>query len=213
MADVPPNADGDLLDTPHGPARVHRLPATAGTAAASGRATVLIGHGAGGSVSAGDIQAVAKVAVAAGIDVVLVTQPYREAGRKSAAPAKQLDVAWEAVVSQLHLGGRPLITGGRSSGARVACRTALATGADGVLCLAFPLITPKGASRQDELDGAGVPVLIVQGTSDRFGMPEPDEGLRREVVTVSGDHGLKKDLPTIADAAVAWLERLIAAAR
>lgn len=209
-SDGAPAPDGDLLETPHGPARVHRLPDTAGTALATGRATVLIGHGAGGSVGAGDIQAFAKAAVAAGIDVVLVEQPYRVAGRRSAAPAKQLDIAWAAVVSQLQLEGRPLVTGGRSSGARVACRTALATGADGVLCLAFPLVTPKGASRQDELDQAGVPVFIVQGSSDRFGMPEPDEAARREVVAVSGDHGLKRDLPIIATAAVDWLERLIA---
>ncbi|MDO9352239.1 MAG: hypothetical protein Q7T55_01000, partial [Solirubrobacteraceae bacterium] len=93
MAD--PASDGDLLDTPHGPARVLRMPETAGTAAATGRATVLIGHGAGGSVAAGDIQAVAAAAVDAGIDVILVTQPYRVAGRKSAAPAKQLDTAWQ----------------------------------------------------------------------------------------------------------------------
>ncbi len=192
-------SDGELLDTPHGPARVFRRPAIG----AAAHATLLLGHGAGGSVEAPDLQAVAAAATGAGIDVVLVEQPYRVAGRRSAAPAPKLDEAWKAVAAQLDLAGRPHFAGGRSSGARVACRTALATGAAGVVCLAFPLITPKGASRQDELDGAGVPVFVAQGESDRFGMPEP--GNAREVLRVRGDHGLKRDLDVVAPAVVAWL--------
>lgn len=194
--------EGELLDTPQGPARIHRR-------AADGQrtATLLLGHGAGGSVEAPDLQAVTRAATEAGIDVVLVEQPYRVAGRRSAAPAPRLDEAWGAILAQLQLGDRPHFVGGRSSGARVACRTARATGAAGVVCLAFPLVTPKGASRQDELDGAGVPVLVVQGESDRFGMPKPDAGLRREVVQVQGDHGLKRDLDIVAAAVVDWIER------
>ncbi len=193
--------DGELLDTPQGPARVHRQ--FAGNGASAGRATLVLGHGAGGSVEAPDLQAVAAAVVAAGLSVVLVEQPYRVAGRRSASPAPRLDEAWISVVTQLELDGRPLFVGGRSSGARVACRTARVTGAAGVVCLAFPLITPKGVSRQDELDGAGVPVLVVQGESDRFGMPEP--GVGRQVVRVRGDHGLKRDLGLVSAAVVEWL--------
>ncbi|MBJ7470694.1 MAG: alpha/beta hydrolase [Solirubrobacteraceae bacterium] len=191
-------AETRLLDTPHGPARVHLHQGLGDR-----RGTLVLGHGAGGSVEAPDLQAVTAGVVALGVDVVLVEQPYRVAGRRSAAPAKQLDVAWVAVLEQLDLVPGPLLVGGRSSGARVACRTAAATGAHGVLCLAFPLVTPKGASRQDELDGAGVPVLVIQGRSDRFGMPEP--GLSREVVQVDGDHALRRDHDAVVAAVTAWI--------
>lgn len=197
--------DAQLIDTPHGPARAHRRPASEGAADPVG--TLLLGHGAGGSVEAPDLQAVTAAATGAGWDVVLVEQPYRVAGRRSAAPAGQLDTAWLAVVAALRLEG-VVVAGGRSSGARVACRTAADSGAAAVLCLGFPLLTPKGVSRQEELDGAGVPVLVVQGESDRFGMPEPDPRLGREVVRVQGDHGLKRDHPAITAAVVAWLARL-----
>lgn len=194
-----------MLDTPHGPARAHiSIPV------GPRLGMLVLGHGAGGSITAPDLQAVAVAAVEAGFAVALVEQPYRVAGRRSAAPAKQLDAAWTAVLGQLDREGAPVFTGGRSSGARVACRTAGATGAAGVVCLAFPLITPKNVSRQDELDGAGVPVLVVQGTTDRFGMPEP--GPDREVVQVTGDHGLKREPLTIAGAVVDWLGRRLRSA-
>lgn len=173
------------------------------------RATLVLGHGAGGSVEAPDLQRVTAAATAAGVDVVLVEQPYRVAGRKSAAPAAQLDEAWIAVLAHLAIDG-PLFVGGRSSGARVACRTAAATGAAGVVALAFPLITPKGVSRQDELDGAGVPVLIVQGESDRFGQPDADAAAQRAVVSVRGDHGLKRDLDLVSAAVVDWIDARLA---
>ena len=179
------------LDTPHGPARAHLQPAE------SPRGALVLGHGAGGGV-------------AAPVSVALVEQPYRVAGRRSPAPAHHLDAAWIAVVEQLRgdaLVGLALVTGGRSSGARVACRTAAATGAVGVLCLAFPLVAPSGKSRQDELDGAFVPVLVVQGENDRFGRPEPAGD--REVVVVRGDHGLKKDLDVVEAAVGKWLSSLL----
>jgi predicted alpha/beta-hydrolase family hydrolase len=195
------------LDTPHGPARAHLHPADAP------RAALVLGHGAGGGVAAPDLVAVTRVAREANVSVALVEQPYRVAGRRSPPRAPVLDAGWIAVVAQLADGplqGVPLITGGRSSGARVACRTAAATGAVAVLCLAFPLIAPSGASRVDELDAVGVSVLVVQGASDRFGMPEATE--RRSVVVVRGDHGLKSDIASLEDAVAGWLMVVVARA-
>jgi predicted alpha/beta-hydrolase family hydrolase len=193
------------LDTPHGPARVHLQPVD------DARAALVLGHGAGGGVAARDLVAASSAANAAGMSVALVEQPYRVAGRRSPPRAPVLDAAWTAIVEQLAAGpleGLALIVGGRSSGARVACRTALATGAIAVLCLAFPLVAPSGASRQEELDGAGVPMLVVQGMSDRFGMPKP--AATRSVVAVRGDHGLKSDVPGIAEAVATWLMVVLA---
>jgi predicted alpha/beta-hydrolase family hydrolase len=193
------------LETPHGPARVHLHPVD------DARAGLVLGHGAAGGVAARDLVAATKAANAAGVSVALVEQPYRVAGRRSPPRAPVLDTDWTAVVEQLtadQLAGLPLVVGGRSSGARVACRTAAATGAVGVLCLAFPLVAPSGASRLEELDGAGVPVLVVQGASDRFGMPEP--AATRSVVVVRGDHGLKSDLAGVAEAVATWLMVVLA---
>src|SRR3954451_6488713 len=127
-------ADVPELATPHGPARAHIHPADGAVAA------VVLGHGAGGGGGAPDLLAAAGAALDAGWSVALVEQPYRVAGRRSAAPAPQLDAAWTAVVAQLRdgpLAGRPVVCGGRSSGARVACRTAAASGATGVVCRGF----------------------------------------------------------------------------
>ena len=164
------------MSTPHGPANVHLHPAD------RPKGALVLGHGAGGGVTARDLVATTGAARAESISVALVEQPYRVAGRRSPAPATQLDTAWTAVVDQLtgeQLRGLPLVVGGRSSGARVACRTAEATGAIGVLCLAFPLQPARrtGAapapSRLPELDAVTVPTLVVQGTRDPFGMPRP----------------------------------------
>lgn len=195
------------LATPHGPARVHLHPAD------GARAALVLGHGAGGGVDAPDLRAAARAARAAGVGVALVEQPYRVAGRRSPAPAKQLDAAWLAVVEQLCAGplsGQAIVAGGRSSGARVACRTAAAAGAAAVLCLAFPVHPPgrPEKSRLDELDAVTVPVLVVQGERDPFGMP-PSGPRRRTVVTVAGDHGLKADLAAVEAAIAAWLPRAI----
>lgn len=174
----------------------------------------MLGHGAGGGVAAPDLAAAARAAIAARVAVALVEQPYRVAGRRSPPRAAALDGAWIAALQALAegpLAGLALIAGGRSSGARVACRTAAATGAIGVLCLAFPLLAPSGSSRQDELDGAGVPVLVVQGAGDRFGVPRPSA--TRTVVVLRGDHGLKSDLAGVADAVGGWLRTVAAAGR
>ncbi len=192
------------LDTPHGPARAHLHPADEPVAA------LVLGHGAGGGVGAPDLVATTKAAQAAGFSVALVEQPYRVAGRRSPAPARQLDAAWEAVVEQLRveaLAGLDMIAGGRSAGARVACRTAAATGASGVLCLAFPVHPPGKAddpekSRLGELDAVTVPVLVVQGESDPFGMPT--DGAGRTVVRVPGNHSLR-DAAAVTAAVSEWL--------
>ena len=199
------------VDTPHGPARVHLH------AADEPAGGLVLGHGAGGGVAAPDLLAARDVALSHGVSVALVEQPYRVAGRKSAAPAKQLDAAWLAVMSWLRdyaLAALPLVAGGRSSGARVACRTVEEAGAVGVLCLAFPWIPPgKGpeGSREPELDAVGVPVLVVQGERDPFGMPVAAPG--RSVVVVAGDHGLKKDLDGVRAAVSGWLPGVLGAQR
>jgi uncharacterized protein len=186
------------IETPHGPARAHVRPAD------DPRGLLVLGHGAGGGVQARDLVAAAGAALAEDLSVALVEQPYRVAGRKSPAPAAQLDAAWAAVIEHLAPTG-VLVTGGRSAGARVACRTAAATGAAGVLCLAFPVHPPgkPEKSRLSELDDVSVPVLIVQGTSDPFGMPPEASG--RTVVTVPGNHSLTGDLDTLRGAIGDWL--------
>jgi uncharacterized protein len=198
------------IDTPFGAATAHLRSAD------EPKATLVLGHGAGGGVTAPDLVAVARVAHSAGVSVALVEQPYRVAGRRSPAPAHQLDTAWSKVIDHLRAGelrGLPLLVGGRSSGARVACRTAEATGAVGVLCLAFPLQTPprSGAapspSRLPELDAVTVPMLVVQGSRDRFGIPPATE--RRIVVQVAADHSLRTDLGAVEDAVGAWLSGLV----
>jgi predicted alpha/beta-hydrolase family hydrolase len=198
------------IDTPHGPARaeLHCAP--------EGRAGLLLGHGAGGGVGAPDLVAATRAAVAAGVHVALVEQPYRVAGRRPPAPAKQLDAAWLAAHAALctadgaAFAGLPIISGGRSSGARVACRTAADTGVAGVLCLAFPVHAPgrPEKTRLAELEPVDVPVLIIQGERDPFGMPPAAPG--RTVVTVAGDHSLKAGIDDVAPAVAAWLPTVLA---
>ena len=199
------------VETPYGVARAHRYQTP------EARAGLVLGHGAGGGVGAPDLVAVARAAQSERLEVVLVEQPYRVAGRRSPPPARQLDAAWRAVLERLRsdeLAGLPLVVGGRSSGARVACRTADATGAVAVLCLAFPLQPPRRAgapaatSRLEELDGVGVPTLVVQGERDPFGIPPA--GPRRTVVLVAGDHSLKADLGAVAAVAREWLAGVLA---
>jgi predicted alpha/beta-hydrolase family hydrolase len=200
------------FETPRGRAHAY-LHETEGA-----RAALVLGHGAGGSVAAPDLVAVTAAALALQVEVALVEQPYRVAGRRTAAPAAQLDESWISVLEQLRrdeLRALPVIVGGRSSGARVACRTARATGAIGVLCLAFPLQPPQRAaassppaSRLPELASVDVPTLVVQGVRDPFGMPPA--GPLREIVEVAGDHRLRADLPAVATAVSAWLEHVLA---
>jgi predicted alpha/beta-hydrolase family hydrolase len=199
------------IETPHGPARAHLHVVDAP------RGALMLGHGAGGGVQAPDLVAATKAAQEVNFSVALVEQPYRVAARRSPAPAKQLEAAWLAVVTRLReheLARLPLVTGGRSQGGRVACRTADEAGAVAVLCLAFPLEAPSRGgkprrSRLDELEAVRVPVLVVQGDRDPFGMPPP--GPSREVVSVPGDHGLKADVDAVASAVRGWLPRIVEA--
>jgi uncharacterized protein len=194
------------VETPSGPARVHLHVAD------EARGALVLGHGAGGGVDAPDLEATTEVALDERFSVALVEQPYLVAGRRSPAPAQRLDEAWTAVVQQLRdgeFGGLPLVVGGRSAGARVACRTAAETGAMAVLCLAFPVHAPgrPEKTREHELDAVELPVLVVQGERDPFGMPA--EGPNRRVVTVAGNHSLKADLDAVRAAVRSWLPEIV----
>lgn len=200
------------LDTPHGPARVNMRAVERPVGA------LVLGHGAGGGVETPDLTATARAARTVGFSVALVEQPYRVAGRRTQPPPVQLDAAWRAVITQLRVGALrevPLVVGGRSAGARVACRTAGEADAVAVVCLAFPLHPPGRAddpskSRLSELEAVPVPVLVVQGERDPFGIPPTGPG--RTVVRVPGNHTLRS--AAAIEAAVAdWLPKVVYAVR
>lgn len=171
----------------------------------------MLGHGAGGGVETPDLRATARAACTVGFNVTLVEQPYRVAGRRTQPAHWQLDAAWVAVIEQLRHGvlrRLPLMVGGRSAGARVACRTAGEVGAAAAVCLAFPLHPPGRAddpskSRLSELEAVRVPVLVVQGKSDPFGMPP--SGPSRKIVPVAGNHSLRST-DAIEVAVADWLQ-------
>jgi uncharacterized protein len=199
---------------------------------------LVLGHGAGGDIDARDLAALADALPGRGVTVVRVRQPWRVAGRKIAGPPAQLDRAWTAVVADLRAGlpalaaGAPLVVGGRSAGARVACRTAAATGAVGCLALAFPLHPPGRPAQTDgqarrtrapELAGTGVPTLVVQGERDTFGGPELFARIgpaHLELVAIPyADHGMKVParapltqaaaLELVVAGVAGWLARLV----
>lgn len=197
------------VGTPQGTARAHVHPPADG---GSPTALLALGHGAGGGVHAPDLVATTDVATRLGLAVALVEQPYRVAGRRAGPRAPALDAAWTVVVGTLRevVGDVPLVVGGRSAGARVACRTARGTGAAGVLCLAFPLRPPRRPDAPDrlgELDPVPVPVLVVQGARDPYGVPPEARG--RTVVVVRGDHALRGDVGALRDAVRAWLPGVV----
>ncbi|GAA2507050.1 alpha/beta hydrolase family protein [Winogradskya humida] len=189
------------ITTPRGPARVQI------TEPDNATSLLVLGHGAGGDVDAPDLTAVHDAAVARKVRVALVTQPYRVAGRKAPAPAGHLDEAWTAVVEEIKKAGEPLILGGRSSGARVACRTATALGAVGVLALAFPLHPPgkPEKSRAGELP-TDLPTLVVNGDRDAFGVPVA-VGRVEVAVRPGATHDLRRDLPGTVAVVAEWLGR------
>lgn len=191
------------INTPHGPAGMD-LDRPAG----SPSALLVLGHGAGGGVDAPDLLALRDAALAAGLVVARVTQPYRLAGRRAPAPARQLDAAWTAVLSVLRARCPkvPLVVGGRSSGARVACRTADAVGAAGVVALAFPLHPPgrPERSRAAELP-ASVPTVVVNGDRDPFGIPVAAVSTVRVITRPGERHELRRDPLGTAAVVLDWL--------
>ncbi|MGY1618989.1 alpha/beta family hydrolase [Geodermatophilus sp. SYSU D00691] len=198
------------VGTPLGPARVLRRDPSGAV-----RGTLVLGHGAGGGIDSPDLTAVTDAAAGAGWRVLGVEQPWKVAGGRVAAAPPRLDVAWAAVLDRLRDDGLlagPLVLGGRSAGARVACRSAAQQGAAGVLALAFPLHPPgrPEKSRADELSLVAVPLLVVQGTTDAFGGPDEVAAAAPHAVVrgVPGDHALKKDLAAVVAAVLPWLEGL-----
>jgi predicted alpha/beta-hydrolase family hydrolase len=203
------------VETPHGPARAHTTDA-GGTV----RGTLVLGHGAGGGIESADLVAVTAEAAGAGWRVVLVEQPWRVAGKRVAAAPPTLDGGWRAVLQHLRTADvltGPLVLGGRSAGARVACRTAVEHGAAGVLALAFPLHPPgkPQKSRAAELTAVPVPLVVVQGETDAFGGPEEVAAVLAgqkgaSVYAVPGDHALKRNVDVVAAAALSWLDEFTA---
>lgn len=204
-----------LVPTPAGDARVTRHPAQG-----SRRALLVLGHGAGGGIEAADLQALAAALPASGVEVALAEQPWRVAGRRLATAPKTLDVGWLPVIEAVADGSVPLVVGGRSAGARVACRTGQAAGAAGVVALAFPLHPPgkPDRSRAAELLDTGLPTLVVQGATDPFGTPAEFPKLpktHRLVGLPAGNHSfaVKKTeepvLDTLVTAVVKWLKALL----
>ncbi|MFG1928313.1 alpha/beta family hydrolase [Cryptosporangium sp. NPDC048952] len=195
-------AGGLLQDVPtrRGPARLRVDPPLG-----EPRSLLVLGHGAGGNVDAPDLEAVTAAVVPFGVTVVRVTQPYRVAGRRAPAPANHLDEAWVDAVRFLLPSSLPLVVGGRSSGARVACRTAAELGAVGVVALAFPTHPPgkPERSRVDELP-LDLPTLVLNGDRDPFGVP-PIVGRMTLHVLAGADHSLKKVAGTAAAHMLAWL--------
>lgn len=208
--------ESETVETDAGPARVtwHR--------AAGARLVLAASHGVGGGIEARDLRALAEVLPAHGVSVALVEQPWRVAGKKVAPAPRTLDVGWRGVWPALAEQGLPVVSGGRSAGARVACRTAVELGAAGVLALSFPLHPPgkPEKSRAAELLGAGVPALVVQGGNDPFGRPEefPPGGSYELIEVPYGDHGFavpkraplaqEEALKIITDGVVGWAASL-----
>ncbi|MFB7376405.1 alpha/beta family hydrolase [Kitasatospora purpeofusca] len=199
----------ELVPTPAGDARITLHPA------AAPRAVLALGHGAGGGIEARDLAALAAALPARGVSVALVEQPWRVAGKKVAPAPRTLDTGWTPVAERLAAAGPPLVVGGRSAGARVACRTGAATGAAGVVALAFPLHPPgkPERSRAEELLGTGLPTLVVQGAADPFGGPAefPELPGSHELVALEyGNHGF--EVPKRAPVGQEELLELIVAA-
>ncbi|BDH07895.1 MULTISPECIES: alpha/beta hydrolase family protein [Streptomyces] len=202
----------ETIETEAGTARVTWHPAD------GPRLVLAVSHGAGGGIEARDLQALAAALPAHGVSVALVEQPWRVAGRKVAPAPKTLDTGWRGLWPALTRPGLPVVSGGRSAGARVACRTATELGARAVLALSFPLHPPgrPEKSRAGELLGAGVPTLVVQGGNDPFGRPGefPGEGDFELVEVPFGDHSFavpkrapvtqEAALTTVTDAVVRW---------
>lgn len=204
-----------MVPTPQGEARVvlHR--------ARRPLATLVLTHGAGGGIGAADLQRLAGALPAQGLSVLLVEMPWRVAGKKVAPRPPLIDEAFRAVLKGLRQ-RTPLVLGGRSAGARSACRLAAESGAAGVLALAFPLHPPgrPEKSRLEELQGAGVPVLVVQGENDPFGRPGEFPADTELAVVPGADHAMRvarsagvsqaEALAVVVEATLEWVVREVA---
>ena len=204
-----------LVDTPHGEGRLvtHR--------ARRPVATLLLGHGAGNGIEARDLEALAHFLPRNGVSVVRFEQPWRRAGRKVATAPPTLDAALVAAADRMRV-RTPLVVGGRSAGARSAARCARRLGARGCLALAFPLHPPgrPEKSRLDELTGAGVPTLVVQGENDTLGRPDEFPATLDLCVVPGADHGFKvpasgpisqaEAMDIVVESALEWIVREIA---
>ncbi|MET8569743.1 alpha/beta family hydrolase [Streptomyces sp. NPDC004783] len=206
----------ETIDTDAGTARITWHPAT------EPRLVLAVSHGAGGGIEARDLRALAAVLPGHGVSVALVEQPWRVAGKKLAPAPKTLDSGWRGLWPALAAPGLPVVAGGRSAGARVACRTASELGAHAVLALSFPLHPPgrPEKSRAAELLGAGVRTLVVQGRNDPFGKPEEfPEGTYDLIEVPYGDHGFavpkraditqERALELITDGVAQWAGSLV----
>lgn len=180
----------------------------------AGEFLMLLTHGAGGTPDTPDVLAARDAGLELGGAVALVTQPYRVKGSRAPGSAVRQDAAWAEIVDALRTDRElPLIQGGRSNGARVACRTAAATGARGVLALAFPLHPPAHPerSRAEELRDArdaGASVLVVNGANDPFGVPG-EKDADRVVVLPGQTHALSKDAAAVTTAVASWLREVV----
>ncbi|MER6060517.1 alpha/beta family hydrolase [Streptomyces sp. NPDC001792] len=205
----------EIVETDAGTARItwHK--------AKKARLVLALGHGAGGGIEARDLQALAGTLPAHGVTVALVEQPWRVAGKKLAPAPQTLDTGWRGIWPALAGMALPVVSGGRSAGARVACRTAAELGAHAVLALGFPLHPPgkPEKSRAEELLGSGVPTLVVQGGNDPFGRPEEFPKGGYEMIEVPyGDHGFaipkraeitqERALEIITEGVVGWCASL-----
>ncbi|MCP2341801.1 alpha/beta hydrolase family protein [Actinomadura rupiterrae] len=195
--------------TAHGPAEV----TVDDPRAADGAAFLMVlTHGSNGGLDAPDLLAAREAALELGGAVARVQQPFRKAGRRAPGVIEKQDEAWLEVVKLLRdrFGDVPLVQGGRSNGARVACRTARDAGASGVVALAFPLHPPgkPEKSREGELRAARMPTLVVNGDRDPFGVPEPSDGI--DVVVLPGErHDLNKNPAAVGIAVETWLRHWI----
>lgn len=203
-----------LVETGEGPARLiyNRARRTS--------ATLVLGHGAGGGPDAWDLEVLATALPSYDISVIRVEQPWRLAGKRVAPHPDTLDRAWTGALNALRT-RTPLVVGGRSAGARVACRTARRLGALGCVALAFPLHPPgrPEKSRVDELLGAGVPTLVVQGERDPFGRPEELPEHLDVAIVPGADHEFRiaksaplsneEGLTIIAESVAEWIARIV----
>jgi uncharacterized protein len=199
---------GVVIDTEYGPASVE----TDGRPERA-RFLMVLTHGSNGGVDAADLLAARDAAVSRGGMVARVVQPFRMRGARAPGSAARQDAAWLEIIARLRGDGArgPLVQGGRSNGARVACRTARAAGAAGVLALAFPLHPPgrPERSRRDELRGAGISVLAISGSRDPFGVPDPGDAAR--LVVLPGEaHALSGAAAVITEEVGEWLQGLLA---